>query len=495
MLKSVAGSNQSRWQRVEVVRLASAAMLVVVAVGVQSPLVADEPLAIGTEAQVFVDDYVIESMSGLKRRLNPLVKHPGNPIIKPDQPWEENYALPLSVFYDEEQQLFRMWYRPGQGKFNMGYVTSPDGITWDKPALGLVDYKGSKANSQIALKTGPFWNGVLKDERDADPARRYKLLAYNRATDSNGIYLFVSPDGLTWSPHSDKPLLEGLADCHTFMGWDANINRYVAYVRPDKVIRTIGRTTSEDLIHFTPPQVVLEPDDDDPPGTQFYGMSVYPDRGVYYGLLWVYHPNQLMIDVQLTFSRDGIQWQRAGRRHPILSYGLPNQFDSHYVLAMQPIRRGDELKVFYFAIDRPHPVVYPNEAFPPLKAPPPRTEQTWLKDRQGCTGLATCLRDRFVSLDGDGKSNELITRAFKVEGRELRLNADARGDIQVEVRDENGKPLPGFTAAECTPVKGDSVQASVSWRNQKDLAGLQGKTVKLRFKIRVARLFSFQLVP
>lgn len=472
----------------------SVALAVVLAWAARSPATAAEPLTIGNEAQVLVDDHVVESMKGLTRRVSPLVKHLANPVIKPDRPWEENSTVPISAFFDEEQKLYRMWYRPAMGKFNLGYVTSKDGIAWDKPALGLVEYKGSRDNNQIALKTGPAWNGVLKDMRDPDPARRYKLLAYNRATDSNGFYLFVSPDGLTWKPHSDKPLLEGLADCHTFMGWDESIKRYVAYVRPDKAVRTIARTTSEDLIHWTPWQVVLEPDDDDPPGTQFYGMSVFPDRGVYFGLLWVYHPNELMIDVQLTFSRDGIQWQRAGRRHPILSYGLPNQFDSHYIVALQPIRIGDELKVYYLAMDRPHPVVYPNEAYPPLKAVPPRSEQTWLKDRHGHTGLATCLRDRFVSLDAGSKPGELLTRPFKVEGRELRLNANAaRGELQVEVRDDSGKPLPGFSAAECLPVKGDAVQLAVSWRKQKDLATLQGQTVRLRVQVRNARLYSFQL--
>lgn len=473
-----------------------AAILVVLLVGASPVAAADDALILGNQVQVLVDDHVIDSMHGLVRHIHPLVKHPANPVLRPEQPWEERYALPLSVFYDAEQKLYRMWYRPGQGKFNMGYVTSRDGITWERPALGLVDFKGSRENNQIALKTGPFWNGVIKDVRDPDPARLYKLLAYNRATNSNGLYLFVSPDGLSWKPHSDKPLLEGLADCHHLMGWDASINRYVAYVRPDKPVRTIARTTSEDMIHWTPTESVLEPDEDDPPGTQFYGMSVFPDRGVYFGLLWVYHPNQLMIDVQLAFSRDGIKWQRAVRRHPILSYGLPNQFDSHYVLAMQPIRMGDELKVYYFAIDRPHPVVYPNEAYPPLKAPPPRKEQTWLENRTGCTGLATYARDRFVSLDAGGQPGELITKAFKVDGRELRLNADAaRGEILVEVQDENGKPLPGFTARDAIPVKGDAQQLDVRWKTQKDLASLKGQTVKLRLQLRNAKLYTFQFVP
>ena len=476
-----------------------AALLLVLSVGgwlAPSCSLAGEAINVGQQTQVLADDYVVESMRGLVRRVNLLAKHPANPVIRPDRPWEEGWAMPLTVFFDADEQLYRMWYRPGYGKFNLGYVTSSDGISWDKPALGLVDYKGSRENNQLALKTGPAWNGVLKDKRDPDPERRYKLFAYNRATNSNGWYLFVSPDGLNWKPHSDKPMLEGLADCHNFMGWDENIQRYVAYVRPDKPVRTIARTTSENLTDWTPIQSVLEPDEDDPPGTQLYGMSVFPDRGVYYGLLWVYHPNSLTIDVQLAFSRDGIAWQRMGRRHPILSYGLPNQFDSHILIAMQPILVGDELKVYYLAQSAPHAVVYPNEAYPPLKAPPPRTEQTWLKDRKGYTGLATTLRDRFVSLDADSKPGEFVTKPFVLKGSQIRLNADAkRGDIKVEVQDADGKPLPGFIAGLTNRINTDSVRQEVSWRGKGELASLKGCTVKLRFQLHYARLYSFEVLP
>jgi hypothetical protein len=149
-----------------------AAITIVLAVAARSPVTAGEPLVIGSETQVLVDDYIVESMNGLARRVNPLVKHPANPVIRPDQPWEEKSAVPISAFYDEDLKLYRMWYRPGPGKFNLGYNTSKDGIAWDKPALGLVDFKGSRENNQIALKTGPAWNGALKDLRETDPARR-----------------------------------------------------------------------------------------------------------------------------------------------------------------------------------------------------------------------------------------------------------------------------------------------------------------------------------
>jgi hypothetical protein len=475
--------------------------LVVFAVATSPLAAADaEPLAIGNHAQVLVDDHVIESMTGLVRRIQPFAKHPANPVLKPDMPWEEGSAVPISAFYDTEQKLYRLWYRPGIGKFNLGYATSPDCISWTKPSLGQVDYKGSRENSYLAIKTGPAWGGIIKDTSEPDTSRRYKFISYNRATESNGLYLHVSPDGLAWKPHSDKPLLEGLADCHTLMGWDANINRYVAYVRPDKVIRTIARTTSEDLITWTPWQVVLEPDDDDPLGTQFYGMTVYPDRGVYYGLLWVYHPNSLTLDVQLTFSRDGIQWQRAGRRHPILSWGLPNQFDSHVVLALQPMLVENELKVLYYAQNRPHPIVYANEAVPAIKVVPPRTEQTWLAGRQGFTGLATCGRDRFVSIDGSSKPASLVTKPFKLEGRALVVNADcSRGELRTEVLDEAGQAIPGFAIGYSTSTRGDSQQHAITFRGAKDtwkdLSSLTGRTIKLRFQLQSAKLYSFQVLP
>jgi len=63
------------------------------------------------------------------------------------------------------------------------------------------------------------------------------------------------------------------------------------------------------------------------------------------------------------------------------------------------------------------------------------------------------------------------------------------------VQDDGGKPVPGFIAAECLPVRGDSVRLNVGWRRQKNLTTLQGRTVRLRLQMRTGRLYSFQLAP
>lgn len=440
-----------------------------------------EPIEVGNETQLFVDDYVIESLTGATCAVVPCTKHPANPVLKPELPWEGEHVLPVSALFDAKNERYRLWYRPDGAKFQLAHAESPDGVAWEK--------------SQLDLKAGSAWNGVLDDIRETDPARRFKLLSWGPASRGNGLYLYVSPDGLNWTAHSKEPLLEDLADVHTLMGWDPSIERYVAFVRPHKPIRTIARTTSPDMIHWTEPETILEPDEADPPGTHLYGMSVLRDRGVYFGLLWVYHPNQLMVDVQLAFSRDGVAWERAGRRHPILSYGLPDQFDSHILMALQPVVVGDEMKIYYLAKDRPHPIVYATEVQPTPPDPiPPKNEQTWLEGRRSCVGLATTRRDRFVAVSAPAVGGEILTKPFRLEGQQLLINANAsRGDLRVELRDENGKPIPKFAMNDADAIRGDSTEHIVSWRGISDFEKHEGKIVQLRIKIRNAQLFSFRV--
>jgi len=146
--------------------------------------------------------------------------------------------------------------------------------------------------------------------------------------------------------------------------------------------------------------------------------------------------------------------------------------------------------------DKPHAIVYPNEAYPPLKASPPRREQPWLATRKVCGGLATCLRDRFVSLDAGAIEGELITKPMKLAGRELHINADAtRGEIRVEVLDESRQPIPGFKSAESAVVRGNAVALPVAWKSKTDLASVAGKAVRFRITMRNARLYSFEVAP
>jgi len=45
--------------------------------------------------QLFIDNYVIESLTNAKKVLNQPLKHFKNPLVRRDQPWEANLSSPL----------------------------------------------------------------------------------------------------------------------------------------------------------------------------------------------------------------------------------------------------------------------------------------------------------------------------------------------------------------------------------------------------------------
>jgi len=68
---------------------------------------AAEPILIGKEHQLFLDDHLIEHTEHLTRRVQQARKHEVNPMIVPRAKWEpEGYFLP-SVIFDEEEHLFK----------------------------------------------------------------------------------------------------------------------------------------------------------------------------------------------------------------------------------------------------------------------------------------------------------------------------------------------------------------------------------------------------
>src|SRR5438046_3429540 len=57
------------------------------------------------------------------------------------------------------------------------YATSDDGLHWQKPDLGLIEYRGSRHNNIVDLPhvgVRPA-GGVLHDPDDPDPSRRFKM--------------------------------------------------------------------------------------------------------------------------------------------------------------------------------------------------------------------------------------------------------------------------------------------------------------------------------
>ena len=71
---------------------------------------------------------------GVTRRLNRLERHPGNPVLVGDRPWERWLISPngRAVLFDRETGEFKMWYMashmeegaPGGFRYKVAYAVS-----------------------------------------------------------------------------------------------------------------------------------------------------------------------------------------------------------------------------------------------------------------------------------------------------------------------------------------------------------------------------------
>ena len=64
--------------------------------------------------------------------------------------------------------------------------------------------------------------------------------------------------------------------------------------------------------------------------------------------------------------------------------------------------------------------------------------------------------------------------------------------MQVELQAQSGRPIPGFTLADCPEIYGDQLEWVVAWKGGADVSRLAGTTVRLRFVLKDADLYSIR---
>jgi hypothetical protein len=480
-----------------------------------------KPVELTADRQLFVDDWLVDSRTAVTRVLHPPTKAP-QPVLIGDRPWEGWMVYPHGspcVMYDREERLYKLWYQAysisvtgGERveRYIMCYATSRDGLSWEKPELGIHEIAGSKANNVVVIGQR-YWalTNVIKDERDPDPSRRYKCLSWDRPgagqSATSGISVAFSPDGVHWQLHPGNPVLTGVGDSHNIL-WDTRLGKFVGYFRPggrtSGGIRTIGFSTSDDFVHWSEPELILRPDTQDPVADEFYQMPVVEYQGKYIGFLWVYHNSprwagaanppklenvrglQQKMDTQLTYSHDGKHFLRIGDRAVWLPTGAPGTWDEGMVEASTAIERDREIWIYYSGTGARH-------TFESLQTLGKIVDG---RRRMGAVGLAKLRRDGWVSLRGGAEEGVVVTRQLVLkEPKQLVLNADARrGSVVVEVLDPSLDPVAGFGRVEARPLTGDAVEGVIAWSSGSDLSSLRGRTVRLRIWLKNADLYSIQ---
>ena len=116
----------------------------------------------------------------------------------------------------------------------------------------------------------------------------------------------------------------------------------------------------------------------------------------------------------------------------------------------------------------------------------------------GAIGVATLRRDGFCGMVADG-NGEIVTRPVVFTGGHLFVNAECLyGEVAAELIDENDKPLPGYSLADCRGLKYvDRTKAELRFDegNAKRVNLPVGKPVRIRFKLHCATLYSFWMSP
>jgi hypothetical protein len=507
---------------------------------------ASSPGANDSVTELFLDNQLIEMSPGVSRRLHPARKHLTNPVVRCNRWCDGNNIQPYTTLYDPEDKLFKMWARTGSdwesawldgNAAYMIYLTSRDGVHWEKPELGVTTIAGRRDHNIVFTsdmaatgseeaaqksfvepsqpmrpqgKKAFFW-AVNKHPHPRTPEEKFVALAIVQ-DHRRGAHLVTSPDGIRWTcagapfwqtPHD----VSGKGDdCLMHMIYDRPKGKWVIYRRiipqfsermianegdreraaVDRYYRSYACAESDDLKEWKNHRFILSMDPDDPPDTELYQFGCHRIGSSYVGYMSVFYLREpQVIDVQLATSRDGMHFSRVCRGEAFIPSGGLGYYDCMAMACSQPepIVVGDTVYVYYTAANFPHSV-------DSTKSDP---------GELSCgAALATLKRDRFASLETSGVDRgpcRVVTKPFTVRHPKLFLNAATwgQGAIQVEVLARDWQPIAGFTEAEARAVQGDALDHPARWNDNADLGRLVGQEIRLKFCMTDARLYAMTL--
>lgn len=451
--------------------------------------VASEVRNIGSRLEPFVDDWLVDKMEGAELKLNHPI--PEELAIVFDKPWEGNTCGYVTVFQDGDK--YRMYYRGSHYDWedkNVNhqlacYAESVDGINWKRPELNLFDFNGSKKNNIIWTGEGHHNFTPFKDANpDCKPEAQYKALGSHEG----GLIAFQSPDGINWSLIQSEPVItEGAFDSQNLAFWDSVRGEYVDFHRGFRDgVRDIMTCTSKDFINWTKPQWI---DQGDAPFQHLYTNATIP----YFRAPHIFmafpgrfmpsrkkigeHPYPGVSDAVFMTSRDGLNWHRWSEA--FIRPGLQperwwqrNNYTAWGLLATKPQIAGlpDELSLYL--------------------------NENYYIDGNRLRRFSLRM-DGFASVYAPYSGGEMLTQPLAFDGKNLVINysTSAAGSIQIELIDEAGQPISDFALEDCPEIYGDEIEKVVEWKAGSDLSQLAGQTIRMRFALKDADLYSIRFQP
>ncbi|MHB0938440.1 MAG: hypothetical protein ACYC6A_18760 [Armatimonadota bacterium] len=462
-----------------------------------------------------------EGPRGLRLAVQPARK--SEIVLRGEYPWET--MLGMACVLPDPAGGWKLWYgayafnetpfidpvtgyADRKAVVNVCYAESDDGFHWCKPMLGLHEFNGSKENN-IVLPN------CIEASVFADPACGYRLVHHLPFPGPDGepvhwLGTSTSPDGIRWTP-DPRPLLRMYCDTQNIGLYDPARQAYtfcVRYARGNRRAMAIAEGPEPaDLSH---PQIVFEPDGQDPPWMDIYtnAYSRHPMAGdapqadaldpmgrlvsieqhwaqnAYLMFPSMYDRARDTLDVQLAISRDGRQWTRP-ERVPIIPLGEEGS--------------GEESMIY------PGPGIYEVEPglWGVLYQGDTHRHNEWFQPAYTLGGghlrWALWPENRLVALQADDEGEcTLFLPAFTATDLRVNYQTERGGWIRFELSKNEGycppgptHALPGYRFADCDPLSGDALNQTVSWRGKTDLSGLKDAGVEVvRVRMSRAKLFA-----
>jgi len=481
---------------------------------------------------LFFDTCCVESLQSTTLTLNPPQKR--GPCLRIEKDWELGLARGSSIVYwDGQWRLYYLLKTDDERRRVMAMATSHDGIAWDRPNLGGVEFRGSKNNNLVDIEGArPDETCVFVDPTGPDE-HRFKLICH---WPYEGTWLMTSSDGLSFR-RAGGHLLEFATDNHQSVFFDPTIGKYRLYLRGGLKSRTItGWKGSRAVIYaetddlFRPLEydkdapephergmirpgpdgtmiqplqginrelpAVLMMDELDPPEADLYQAAAVHysnDAYVAFPTLYYHYPgidsggflNDGVLDIQFAASRDGYLWRRD-HRGSYVRLDLPDgpaTKQMHMLLGMVPHEH--TLSQYHTGARRTHGEGRTADNIKGIGFHEPKIgDPIALRLEQRIDG--------FVSADSAYTGGSLVTRPFQLASRELRVNIDtsASGVAYAALLDEAGREIPGCRLEESDRIQGNDTRYVLSWRGNADLSAIAGRQVRLLLKSRSTKLFA-----
>ena len=418
---------------------------------------------------------------------NPIVLREG-PDGSPDSRQVRFYGTIIPI--DGE---LRMWYLATAKDDTAGqricYATSKDGINWEKPNLGLVEYNGNKNNNLVEMKGKNPDPGnaetnalpVLYDPEDPDPNRRFKL-GMEAGRYGNNFAVAFSPDGLRWTEYEGNPVAPPMEHtglikfngCYYVNAQDEFGSHGSQHGRSRKLVTF----ASYDFINWTQASCLglrRDPIEPNPTYSEWnvqeevhLGAGLWDRGNVILGIYDIWHGTptgdrkDITMDLGLVVTNDVLHVREPVPDFKIVpAYEEAEQDKSSGVTLSHGqgmANVGDKTFLWYELWGGGNGIRL----------------ASWERDR---IGYFQIFKPDFVLCPLP--EPHAITCPIETDNNknEITVNVDGLSEhcsIIVELLDERFQPIPGYSGNDCIPLSKSGLKEKITWKNHKDTSRING---------------------